>query len=132
MFCTKCGAELPDDSRFCYKCGSAVTPMTRTDTVYKNDYFSSAPASAPNPISSGTELQQQPTTPDEGMYGILGFVFAFFVPIVGLILSIMGLNKKKNAGLAAAGLIISILYIILAVVVLLLTLEGEFSLFSNW
>ncbi len=23
MFCTKCGAKLPDDSAFCYKCGAS-------------------------------------------------------------------------------------------------------------
>ncbi len=25
MFCTKCGAKLPDDSAFCYKCGAPCT-----------------------------------------------------------------------------------------------------------
>ena len=24
MFCPKCGAQLPDDAGFCYKCGSKV------------------------------------------------------------------------------------------------------------
>ncbi len=130
MFCNKCGAELPDDSRFCHRCGSAVIPITHNDTVDKKDYMT--PELAPNPIAAGTELPEQPSTADEGIYGLLGFVLSFFLPIVALILSIIGVGKKKNAGLAAAGLIISIIYLVLAFVVILLTIEGEFDLFSHW
>ena len=26
MFCTQCGAQLPDDSRFCSQCGAKIIP----------------------------------------------------------------------------------------------------------
>ena len=52
---------------------------------------------------------------------IIGFVLSFYTPIVGLVLSIIGLNQiKKNGesgkGLAIAGIIISIILMLLVVV----------------
>ena len=47
---------------------------------------------------------------------ILGFIFAFIFPIVGLILSIMGLKKRQYHGLAVAGVVISIISIIIYVI----------------
>lgn len=74
------------------------------------------------------QAHEQPTGsspyPDETSYGapsrttstsaVLGLVFAFLLPVVGLILSIIGITKTgagkaKGRGLAVAGLIISIL-----------------------
>lgn len=56
--------------------------------------------------------------------GILGFVFAFIVPVIGMILSIIGISKanKNNSekGLPIAGLIISIIGIILRVLFIFL------------
>lgn len=123
MFCNKCGTELPDDSRFCYKCGSAVTPLAYNDTV--NDSYI-APESDPFTIATDAELPQQQSPADEGTYGLLGFIFAFFVPLVGLILSIIGVNKKKYSGLAAAGIIISLIFIIFGVIsIVLIATKGS-------
>lgn len=45
MFCTKCGAKLPDGARFCAMCGAPATmPETPSTPV--------APASAPQPTSA--------------------------------------------------------------------------------
>jgi uncharacterized RDD family membrane protein YckC len=33
MYCSKCGEKLPDDSKFCTKCGAAVEFEARTETV---------------------------------------------------------------------------------------------------
>jgi hypothetical protein len=32
MFCTQCGAELPDGSQFCSKCGQALTAVPKPET----------------------------------------------------------------------------------------------------
>ena len=45
MFCTKCGAKLPDGARFCAMCG-APAPMPETQSTPV------APASAPQPTSA--------------------------------------------------------------------------------
>ncbi|MBP6642489.1 MAG: DUF4190 domain-containing protein [Flavobacteriales bacterium] len=50
------------------------------------------------------------------IFALLGFIFAFIFPIAGLVLSIIGLNKTKGGGnghgLALAGLIISIVFLV--------------------
>jgi Ca2+/H+ antiporter len=52
--------------------------------------------------------------------GVAGLVLAFFMPIIGLIVSIIGLKKSKAAnqsnGLALAGIIVSIINTILIVI----------------
>lgn len=33
MFCSKCGKEISDDSKFCYSCGSKVDIKKKSDTI---------------------------------------------------------------------------------------------------
>ena len=33
MFCSKCGKEISDDSKFCYSCGSKIEIKGKQDTV---------------------------------------------------------------------------------------------------
>ena len=55
---------------------------------------------------------------------IVGFILSFILPLIGLILSIIGLSKSKkngsNAGLAIAGLILSILLLVARIIVVIL------------
>lgn len=81
-FCTNCGNELDDRAIMCPKCGIALT-----QTV----------------ANSGQ-------TQSNGM-AIAGFVLSFFIPLLGLIFSILGLKRSKETnngkGLSTAGIIIS-------------------------
>ena len=81
-FCTNCGNELDDRAIMCPKCGVALTQTTN----------------ASNGSSSN------------GM-AIAGFVLSFFIPLLGLIFSILGLKRSKETnngkGLSTAGIIIS-------------------------
>ena len=81
-FCTNCGNELDDRAIMCPKCGIALT-----QTV----------------ANSGQ-------TQSNGM-AIAGFVLSFFIPLLGLIFSIIGLKRSKETnngkGLSTAGIIIS-------------------------
>lgn len=59
---------------------------------------------------------------------IVGFILSFMMPVVGLILSILGLNKSKELnnkgkGLSIAGIIISVLLFIFQFLVLLLLIS---------
>ena len=91
MFCPKCGKDIRDDSVVCAYCGTQV----------------------------GMPVQQQPTR--SNTVAIVGFIFAFFIPLVGLICSIIGVNNAKNCGgsgkgLAIAGIIVSIVMMILSAI----------------
>ena len=80
-FCTNCGNELDDRAIMCPKCGIALT-----QTV----------------ANSGQ-------TQSNGM-AIAGFVLSFFIPLLGLIFSILGLKRSKETntgkGLSTAGITI--------------------------
>ena len=61
---------------------------------------------------------------------IAGFICSFFVAVIGLILSIIGLNqiKKqggKGKGLATAGIVISIISMVLSIVLVVVGLAGS-------
>ena len=66
-------------------------------------------------------MQQRPVDPGKGL-GIASVVFAFIIPIAGLILSIVAHNKSKKAGHsngpASVGLVISIITTIISTLAL--------------
>ncbi|MDE6401982.1 MAG: zinc ribbon domain-containing protein [Clostridiales bacterium] len=110
MYCTKCGAQVRDGDRFCPSCGAALNqPPNYIDPFEPQNNY--AP---PAPPPQNQYAQQQPE--EENYCAILGFIFSFFVPIVGLILSILGLNKRKYHSLAVAGLAISIIWIVFIII----------------
>ena len=91
MFCKNCGKEIDDKAIVCPYCGVQVqslpTQQNKTNTL-----------------------------------AIVGFIFAFFIPIVGLICSILGRNNAAECGgngrgLPTAGMIISIVWMVLAFVI---------------
>ena len=92
MFCPKCGA--PNQSAV--SCSSCAAPL---------------PAAAMMPKTSGL--------------AIAGFVLAFFCSVGGIICSLLALDEIKKAegriggeGLARAGLLLSIIFLVLGVVVI--------------
>lgn len=95
MFCKNCGREISENAAVCPHCGVQV-----------------------GRLSNGGETEGN-------VIAIVGFVFAFLVPIVGLICSIIGYNKAKAGapykGLALAGIIISVVDIGLSIMVFAIT-----------
>lgn len=90
-FCTNCGNELDDRAIMCPKCGVALTQTTN----------------ASNGSSSN------------GM-AIAGFILSFFIPLLGLIFSIIGLKRSKETnngkGLSTAGIIISCITMVITII----------------
>lgn len=93
MFCRKCGKEIPDNANFCSYCGTQIGAFTNT------------PAST--------------LAGESNVLAVAGFILAFFVPIAGLICSILGRRDAPKYGggkdLATAGIVISIVTTALAV-----------------
>ena len=106
MFCPKCGKDIRDDSVVCPYCGTQV----------------------------GMPVQQQPTR--SNTVAIVGFVFAFLIPLVGLICSIIGKSKVDECGgngkeLATAGIVISIITIVLYVIIVIVSAAAAASIIVN-
>lgn len=101
-FCTNCGNELDDRAIMCPKCGVALTQTTN----------------ASNGSSSN------------GM-AIAGFILSFFIPLLGLIFSIIGLKRSKETnngkGLSTAGIIISCVTMVITIIMGIIS----FSAFSD-
>lgn len=109
MYCSKCGAQIDDSATFCPYCGTSTS-----GAAIRPEYY------VPPVVSGGGAA---PVKQTNGC-AIAGFVLAFFMPFIGFILSIVGIVKAKKEcggsgkGLAIAGLIISLLSLILYVVLI--------------
>lgn len=115
MFCTNCGAEIPDGTIICPKCG-VPTNSTQTTTA--------APGSKKAPKSVGGFI-----------CGLLGFLLDWF-PLLGLIFSIVGValcgsGKKEVAknpqaytgtGMLTAGQVLGVIGIVVSAIALIFTL----------
>ena len=87
MYCISCGAEIPDDSGFCLKCGASQTePLT--------------------PVYAAQPVVQAPVSPTNVLvWGIVGLACActFFGSFLGIIFSAIGMKKHRaylNSGAA--------------------------------
>ena len=111
MICSKCGAVIDDQSRFCDLCGAHAGVQDNTQ-----------PVNVVCPVQGKIIEEKKP--PFSG-FCITGFVLPFlWLGFIGLPLSILGIvdcnkNDKRGKGLGIAGLILNILnilgYIIVAV-----------------
>lgn len=97
MFCKNCGKEIDDKAAVCIHCGVPVKHETQQIMV---------------------------TSPKSNGFAIAGFVLSFFGGILGLIFSIIGLQKSKQPeyngngrGLAIAGIILSCIALLIEIIV---------------
>jgi type IV pilus assembly protein PilA len=105
MFCTRCGANNPDDGRFCVSCGAALQSP------------GSSPAAA-GTINAGTAANNQaaaPETSGKAVASLICGIFFFFFPIAiaAIVLGHLALSdirkragRLKGHGLALAGLVL--------------------------
>jgi type IV pilus assembly protein PilA len=106
MFCSKCGATLAGDSRFCSQCGQAM------------DTAPAAPMFAGSPLySQGKAVAPLPDAPTSGkalasvVFGIIGLLL-FPIAVVAIILGHISRSeiqrsqgRIKGLGLSTAGLV---------------------------
>ena len=116
MKCSKCSAELEDNAKFCPQCGAPVG----------DDYVQHEQAQTQNQSQSQGQPQGNTAYVYQRTNGfaIAGFVLSFFVPILGIIFSAIALKQisdrgEGGKGLAIAGLVLSIVWICVALILLM-------------
>lgn len=140
MYCSHCGKQIDDGVSFCPECGAKVgapaeQPKNDTPRVYcKNCGREVSPDAALCP-NCGARIEPQNKKPVNAL-GIAGFVLSiislwggsvFVVPIVGLILSAIGVaqrEKYSSSGFATAGLVISIVTLVFWALMVALIVTG--------
>lgn len=75
-------------------------------------------------------------TPKTNVLAIVGFIFAFLMPVVGLICSIIGKNKVEECGgngrgLATAGIVISVIAIVLYLIIVIASVAMAASVVNS-
>ena len=125
MFCKKCGYKNADDANFCVSCGEALDQVENKTDKVKN-YFETN--NSQNYEFNSTLTQQEPVKEKKMCSAaIVGFILPlvgiFFAGLIcgilGIIFSASALSQiKKNDnlkgnGLAIAGLVISIIDVVL-------------------
>lgn len=104
MYCRNCGNELNEHAVVCVKCGCAIDSQ--------------------KPVDGQTPVKQAVKSNTNAL-AIVGFVLAFFMPLAGLICSILGYKRADKEfggnckGLALAGTIISAIILAIEVALIL-------------
>lgn len=121
MFCSKCGAEIPEGAQWCPKCGAQQGGVV-TNPIPVQQAVSTLPQTAPGAVA--------------GFILSLAGLLVDWIPIAGLVLSIIGTiicgkGKRQvaanpaaytNAGLLTAGHVIGIIGIVCGAIYLLIWL----------
>lgn len=118
MFCSNCGQKLDDNAVTCPNCGAetGVSPAVGAEKPAEH---------AGEPRQQQAQQYQPPRESESNGFAIAGLICAFFIPILGLIFSCIGLNRSKKMngegkGVSIAGIVISVLAIVLIVVVVII------------
>lgn len=107
-------------------------PQTVASSTVPAEQMSDAPVSsgvinATSPITDTKAVEPSAEDPGHTM-GIVGLVLAIFMPLIGLVVSIIARSKSKKAGhkngLALAGIIVSIISLIVSIAVAALIVVG--------
>lgn len=56
MICSKCGASLPDDARFCSECGTAAGQQAGSENAAPPEYTGSVPLNDIQPVRYSSEM----------------------------------------------------------------------------
>ena len=125
-YCMKCGAKLNDDAAFCDECGAKQINFSN-DTASKSNTGSHSDMNVEKQFSYIPK--EIPKPQQHSGFGIVSFIFgivsiitagAFVIPeIIGLVFGYLGTrDASKKQGLGKAGMILSILSIVILLVIL--------------
>lgn len=116
MKCSKCGSDIPENSRFCLSCGEPVADQNPDSApyqqnAYQNQYqnqnqntyppaytYQNQYRTAPAPKPVYADPAERAAASSVLTFGILAIAFActFFLSPVGIIFATIGMNKARN------------------------------------
>ena len=103
-YCSQCGAQLNDSDEYCHLCGSPT--RSNSSTKVNNDYSF------------------------QNNYAIIGFITAFFIPILGWIFGGLGIRKsyetKNGYKLSIWAIVIATITFIWNIIVMYNKYDGVF------
>lgn len=118
MFCNHCGTQVPDGTAFCPNCG-ANFPVS-------NQPINPVPP-VPQPYIPQPFVPQQVVEPAKGLasasltMGILSFfIFPILTGFLGILFGAIAKGKGNRSGSATAGIVCSILGIVLGILATML------------
>lgn len=139
MYCKKCGKQINDTANFCPFCGSGQASQT---TVSPNSVPPQTPPYQPqqnvaptqqyNSQNYAPQYNQNTNAEPTNTLAIVGFILSFFVSIAGLIVSIIGIRRPGNRGLAIAGIIISSISIVITFIVIIVVVAAASSVAATY
>lgn len=115
MFCKRCGNLIPDDAKFCPKCGLENPfvdyKITPTDDTVKKAPPKPAPAPAPTPASApalAPKADPKPaatktTTKKSGGKGKVIAIIGIIAAVIGIIANFAGGSSLKGTWLSETG-----------------------------
>ncbi len=140
MFCSNCGQKLDDNAVTCPNCGAETGVSPAVGTEYPAEQAGETRQQQAQPGAERpqgqpgfeqqqayqpyqTQQYQPPRESESNGFAIAGLICAFFIPILGLIFSCIGLNRSKKMngdgkGLSIAGIVISVLAIVIIIIYL--------------
>ncbi len=97
-FCQKCGKELLDEAVICPNCGCTVAPIQTSAPISETSAFA-------------TE-DKNPQTRESDSNANMALLFAFFIPIVGIVIGLINMGKyqtKKYKDRCVAAVIVGVI-----------------------
>ena len=124
MSCRQCGKILTSNDQFCSSCG---LPQSSTG----------ASTGSASHQHQQVHNQSYGYHPEGNTFAVVGLILAFFQPLFGLIFSAIGLSvagKRNGAGkgMAIAGLVISIVWLVVVIIMITIIIANGPSWFDNW
>ncbi len=103
-FCSNCGKEIEDKATICVHCGSKVSTLEEQNEQDLID------KSAKNSLIFGIVSLLTCSIP------VLGFIMS----VIGICYSTKGLKSEKYKGMAIGGIILSILFLIISLIMFII------------
>ena len=118
-FCSNCGKEIKEGTKFCPGCGVSITDETETTNNQQNNNFTIACSKCGTLVPVGNIVCTNcgsPLNPEKHTAAIvIGYIGSIFLPIIGIIFGIY-LLTRNNKDVHKHGIIMIIIAIVIVII----------------